>query len=116
MVNLAVVWGVCSTVPEVRELDSGRRLASLSVRVKTGDEPATSVPVTVWEPPAWVETLAAGDEILVLGRIRRRFFQTAAGGRGAKVELEAEALARGRDRRRVAAVRKRLERVTDALA
>ena len=116
MVNVAVVWGVCSTEPEVRELDSGRRLASLSIRVKTGDEPATSVPVTVWEPPAWVETVTAGDELVVIGHIRRRFFQTAAGGRGAKVEVEAESLARGGDRRRVAAVRKRVERAADALA
>jgi Single-strand binding protein family len=114
-VNLSVLRGGCSAPPDVRELDSGRRVASLSVRVPTAGERATSVPVTVWEPPAWVETLATGDEIAVVGHVRRRFFRNAAGGTGARVEVEAETIARARDRRRLATLRRRLDGVLDAM-
>lgn len=114
-VNLSVLRGECSAPPDVRELDSGRRVASLSVRVPTAGARATSVPVTVWEPPAWVETLAAGDEIAVVGHVRRRFFRNAAGATGARVEVEAETITRARDRRRLAALRRRTDGALDAL-
>ncbi len=110
--NLAVLWGVCSTAAEVRELASGRRLVSLAVRTPvtpgrgrrataTGASAsatyarATSVPVTVWDPPGWAEGLAAGDPVVVVGVVRRRFFAMASGGRGARSEVEAHHVARG---------------------
>src|SRR5262245_20029597 len=64
-VNLAVLCGVCPNPPDVRVLESGRRLASLALRTH-GPNPggaaarATSVPVTVWDPPAWLEAVAPG--------------------------------------------------------
>ncbi|MFO1538135.1 MAG: hypothetical protein ACKOVH_09985 [Actinomycetota bacterium] len=111
--NLAVLWGVCATAAEVRELASGRRLGGLAVRTPVtpgrGGRPAvtgasaasaaqaraTSVPVTVWDPPAWVEGLGEGDPVVVVGVVRRRFFVTASGRRGAKSEVEAQFVARG---------------------
>jgi single-stranded DNA-binding protein len=108
-VNLAVLRGPCSGPAELRVLESGTRLATLAVRCPAGaaaDERATSVPVTVWDPPAWVETLEAGDEIVVVGRMRRRFYQRP-GGVGSRVDVEAELVGRARDRRRIdAALRK----------
>ena len=108
-VNLAVVCGPCSGPPELRVLQSGTRLATLAVRGPAGpagDERATSVPVTVWQPPAWVDRLEAGDLVIVVGRMRRRFYQRA-GGVGSRVDLEADLIGRARDRRRVdAALRK----------
>lgn len=93
--NLAVVWGPCSTGVEVRVLASGARLASLSITAPVpGQAAATSVPVTVWDPPAWLDGLAPGDEVVVVGAVRRRFFATASGARGAKVEVEASHVAR----------------------
>lgn len=114
-INLGVVRGLCSDAPDVRELTSGRRLATISVRVKTGDEPATSVPVTVWDPPGWVETIEAGEELLVVGRVQRRFYRSASGATAAKVELVADALARATDRRRVVGVLRRAERALASL-
>jgi hypothetical protein len=109
VVNLAVLCGPCSGPAEVRVLESGTRLATFAVRCPVGtgaDERATSVPVTVWDPPAWVETLAAGDPIVVVGRMRRRFYQRP-GGVGSRVDVEAELVGRARDRRRIdAALRK----------
>src|SRR5262249_52364566 len=74
-----------------------------------------SVPVTVWDPPAWVETLEADDDVLVVGRVRRRFFRTAAGTSGARTDVEAESVARARDRRRLAALMRRVDRELDRL-
>ena len=99
--NLAVLWGACSTGVEVRTLASGRRLATLSVRTPSrwagrgAGDPATSVPVSVWDPPAWIDGLGAGDPVVVVGVVRRRFFATASGTRGAKSEVEAHLVARG---------------------
>src|SRR5262245_60278710 len=77
--NLAVIWGTCSAPPEIRTLESGSRVASLAVRTPAGatttrrgrgsSATATSVPITVWDPPAWVETLDAGDAVVVVGSV-----------------------------------------------
>ena len=101
--NLAVLWGRCSAGVEVRQLESGRRLASFAVRTpgaapprrkRPGSESATSVPVTVWDPPAWLEGLEPDEAVVVVGTVRRRFFATRSGGRGAKAEVEAVSVAR----------------------
>jgi single-stranded DNA-binding protein len=109
--NLAVIWGTCSAPPEIRTLDSGSRVASLAVRTPpgavaarrgrgaSGSAPtATSVPITIWDPPAWVETLDTGDAVVVVGSVRRRFFATRSGARGAKAEVEAATIAKATDR------------------
>jgi single-strand DNA-binding protein len=115
-VNLAVVRGQCSSPAEVRALASGQVLAQLQVTTRPASEGghATSVPVAVWDPPAWVEALGPGDEVVVVGRVRRRFFR-AGGATASRVELEAQSIARARDRRRLGAVRKRLEAVLSDL-
>jgi single-stranded DNA-binding protein len=116
-VNLAVLRGPCSGPAELRVLESGTRLATLAVRCPAGaaaDERATSVPVTVWDPPAWVETLEAGDEIVVVGRMRRRFYQRP-GGVGSRVDVEAELVGRARDRRRIDAALRKADEALEAL-
>jgi single-stranded DNA-binding protein len=119
-VNLAVLCGPCSGPAEIRVLESGTRLATLAVRCpaspggSTADERATSVPVTIWDPPAWVETLAAGDAIVVVGRMRRRFYQRP-GGVGSRVDVEAELIGRARDRRRIDAALRRADQALEAL-
>jgi hypothetical protein len=108
-VNLGVLCGPCSGPAELRVLESGTRLATLAVRGPTGSAPgerATSVPVTVWDPPAWVESLEAGDVVVVVGRMRRRFYQRP-GGVGSRVDLEADFVGRARDRRRIDAALRR---------
>jgi single-stranded DNA-binding protein len=108
-INLSVLRGLVSAPPEVRQLESGRRVAALAVRTTGSSGKDTSVPVSVWDPPAWVETLAPGDAVIVVGRVRRRFFQTAAGGRGAKTEVEADTVARARDRKRLTTIARRID-------
>jgi single-strand DNA-binding protein len=111
--NVAVVRGVCSSAPEVRVLPSEQRLAQLQLTARVGGR-AVSVPVSVLDPPAWVETLAAGDDVVVLGSVRRRFFR-AAGATASRVEIDAEVVCRARDRRRSRTLRRRLEAVLEML-
>ena len=118
VVNLAVLCGPCSGPAELRVLESGSRLATLAIRCPAGagvDDRATSVPVTVWDPPAWVEALDAGDAVVVVGRIRRRFYQRP-GGVGSRVDVEAESIGRARDRRRIDAALRRAGDALDAFA
>ena len=49
-VNLSVLRGAISGPPEIRALESGRRIATLAVRTSAGDGRNTSVPVTVLGP------------------------------------------------------------------
>jgi hypothetical protein len=114
--NLCLVRGECSAPPELRTLASGSRLAVLAVRVRTAGAAATSVPVAVWEPTARVEELEAGTEVVVLGRVVRRFFRTAGGGPGSRVEVHAELVAPAGDRRKLTQALRRAERVLDQLA
>ena len=115
-VNLVVVRGECSGPPELRELESGRRLAALSVRAPGPDGRATSVPVTIWEPAAWVEDLDEGVEVVVVGAVRRRFFRTAGGGAGARVDVEATFVGRAGQRRQLDPALRRAGEALDALA
>ena len=111
-INLAFVHGTLSSPPEIRTLASGDRLASLQLTVRRAELAATSVPVAIVDPPAWVEGVAAGDEIAVLGTVRRRFFR-AGGATASRFEIAADHIARGNDRR---AIGRLLRRASDQLA
>ena len=113
--NLVVVRGTCSGPPELRELESGRRLAAVAVRAPGPDGRTTSVPVTVWEPAAWVEGLEDGVDLVIVGAVRRRFFQTGGGGAGARVDVEAVFVGRAGRRRDLDAARRRTEEVLTGL-
>jgi single-strand DNA-binding protein len=105
--NLAVVRGVVSSPPEQRVLPSDTVLVQLQVTTRLESE-TLSMPVSCWNPEGWVAELQPGDEIVVLGRVRRRFFR-AGGATASRVELEADVVARSSDKRRVrAAVRRAL--------
>jgi len=110
-VNLVVLRGVASAPPETKRLPSGGHLATLSVRVPGPGEHATSVPVAVWDPPAWLMETDVDDPLVVVGRLHRRFFQ-AGGATASRVEVVAALVGRGGDRRRLAAAERR---ATDAL-
>jgi single-strand DNA-binding protein len=109
--NLAVVRGIVSSPPEVRILPSETVLVQLQVTTRLETE-TLSIPVSCWNPAGWVETLEPGDEIVVVGRVRRRFFR-AGGATASRVELESDVVARAGDRRRVQTA---LRRANAALA
>ena len=110
--NLAVIRGPLSSEPEVRAFPSGSTGANLAVRVPTAGR-ATSVPISVWDPPAWVSELAEGDEVIVLGAVRRRFYRNGA-GTGSRVDVEAVFVGRT-GKRQSGTVARRVEATLAAL-
>jgi single-stranded DNA-binding protein len=97
--NLVVIEGELSKPPEVRTLQSGTELAVLTVRVRSDDEPTRSLAVTVWEPDAVAVGLAAGDEVVAVGHVVRRFYGGVE-GRTVRTEIVADAVVAASDRRR----------------
>lgn len=80
MLNVVAIRGRLSRPAEERVLPaSGDRLVGLDLTVKReGAEKAESVPVVWHDPPAAAAALDAGDEVVVVGHVARRFFK--AGG------------------------------------
>ncbi len=112
-VNLAVVRGHLSSPPDARTLPSGATLAVLQVTTRPSAV-AISLPVAVWDPPAWLLALDAGAEIIAVGSIRRRFYRAGA-VTASRVELEASFVARASDRRRLDAAQRRIETALEGL-
>ncbi len=89
--NVVVVQGTLSREPDERELASGTRLVGFEVTVARPGERAESVPVVWADPPAGVERLAAGTEVVAVGRVRRRFFRSG-GGTQSRTEVVADSV------------------------
>ena len=90
--NLVVLHGHLSSDPRQRSLPSGDEVWSYEVTTRADDGPAVSVPVVLGKarPPSG---LSAGDPVLLVGSVRRRFFR--AGGRTAsRTEVVADRLVR----------------------
>jgi single-strand DNA-binding protein len=110
--NLVVLRGALSRPPEARELRSGDLIVSYDVTVPGRDGgPAESVPVVWFAPPAGAAAadLDPGTEVVVVGRVRRRFFR-ADGSTQSRTEVVADRVLPARR----AKAAQRL--VTDALA
>ena len=94
MLNVAAIWGTLSSDPVERVLPSEDRLISYEVTCKIAGRPTETVNA-VWlgatsrQPP----TLAAGDEVVITGRVRRRFFR-AAGATASRTEVVAQTVHR----------------------
>jgi single-strand DNA-binding protein len=91
--DLAVVIGTLSSDPVRQDLPSGSHLVRYEVTVRDRT-PADSVPVS-WVDPARPPAVRAGDRVVVVGRVRRRFFRAGGATRSA-TEVEARSVARAR--------------------
>jgi single-strand DNA-binding protein len=90
--NLVVLRGVLSREPEVRALPSGSTLVAYELTVRAeGPDPARaeSVPVCWFDPPAAATGFAEGADVVVVGRVRRRFFR-AGGATASRTEVVAD--------------------------
>jgi single-strand DNA-binding protein len=103
VMNLAVALGRLSRPPQQRELPSGDRLVSFEVTVRQEPGPAETVPVVWPDAPARAVDLDVGDEVVVVGRVRRRFFR-AGGATQSRTEVVAEAVVPVGQRKRVSAL------------
>ena len=75
--NIVALSGRLSRPPEERTLASGTRMMSLQVTVDGVGENARaeSVPVAWFDPTSGALDLDQGDPVVVIGRVRRRFFR-----------------------------------------
>lgn len=89
MTNLVVLIGRLARPTQTRQLPSGDILAEYQLTVARPGERADSVPV-VWEkPPASATSFEAEAEVVVVGRVRRRFFR-ASGTTASRTEVVAD--------------------------
>ncbi len=97
--NVVVLHGTLTQVPQERVLSSGERLLAYELRVRRGDGRAESVPVVWPNPPAPAAGLAEGTAVVVVGRVRRRFFRTG-GATQSRTEVVADAVVAASQRAR----------------
>lgn len=88
-VNLALVRGLIRRTPEFRVLPSGDELLSFDLTVRDGDLPAETVPVVWHNPSTSAAKFTEGDDVVVVGRVRRRFFRVA-GSTASRTEVHAD--------------------------
>ena len=98
-VNVVVLRGSLSSAPRERELPSGSTLTRLEITTRVDDAVAT-VPVVIADADAQVTTLASGDEVVVVGRVTRRYFR-AGGVTQSRTEVVAERVVRAARRQAV---------------
>lgn len=110
-VNLAVVSGHLSSEPRHRDLPSGSSLLNLEITVSHDDRRSDTVPVSMFDPPIAASRLVEGDEVVVCGSVRRRFFR-AGGATVSRTEIVAESITAPRRR---ATIRRVVGRVRTAL-
>lgn len=109
--NLSIVVGRLSREPELRTIPAGAEVLSLELTVRQEGLPAESVPVSWPSPPAAAVEWSIGEEVLVVGRVRRRFFRT-----GGITQSRTEVVAASAvPTRRGAAARKVLDRALEGL-
>ena len=109
--NVTVVTGHVARPPERRTLPTGEEVVSCDVKVVHTDDRAELVPVAWPSAPRSADELAPGEAVLVVGRVRRRFFR-AGGSTQSRTEVSATAVV---PLRRRAAVRRLLAEASAAL-
>jgi single-strand DNA-binding protein len=101
-INLAILVGTLSRAPELRSLPSGDTVLALELTIRPEGAAAESVPVAWFGAPGSAGGWTVGEEVLVTGRTRRRFFR-AGGATQSRTEVVATAVVP--TRRRVGAAK-----------
>ena len=87
--NLVVLRGTVSRDPDYRVLPSGTEVLSLDLTVRADGLASESVPVVWHEPAVSAARLQSGDDVVVVGRVRRRFYRVA-GATSSRTEVHAD--------------------------
>ena len=102
MTNVAVLIGRLARPAEPRDLPSGDRLVQYEVTIPSETGRAEGVPVVWYDAPASAEDYDIDEKVVVVGRVRRRFFQ--AGGRTqSRTEVVADSVIPARQGKRALA-------------
>jgi len=114
--NVVLLHGRLSRPAARRVLPSGDDQVELDLSVARPGERTETVNVVWPKAPASATTLDAGAEVVVVGRVRRRFFR-AGGSTASRTEVVADAVIPTRQAKRVhAAVEAALLTVEEATA
>lgn len=89
--NLVVVRGTLRADPERRGLATGDDVLVCDLIVHVDEGPSESVPVLWEEPPAAAGRLVADLDVVVIGRVRRRFFRVG-GATATRTEVHADSI------------------------
>jgi single-strand DNA-binding protein len=102
MTNVAVLIGRLARPDEPRALPSGDRLVQYEVTIPSETGRAESVPVVWFDAPAVAEAYDVDEKVVIVGRVRRRFFQ-AGGATQSRTEVVADAVVPARQAKRAQA-------------
>lgn len=97
--NIVVLQGVLARPTARRELPSGDTVVELDVATVADDGRTETAPVVWADGPGWLDELEPGAELVVTGRVRRRFFRSGA-GTVSRTEVVATTVVPARDTRR----------------
>lgn len=95
--NVVILRGRLSRPPKSRALPSGDILVAYEVTVPRPGRRAETVPVSWLEAPASAADLPVDEEVVVVGRVRRRFFR-AGGATQSRTEVVADRVVPSRHR------------------
>lgn len=112
MTNAVVLIGRLGRPPERRELPTGQQLVAYELVIDRPGAPVEQIPVVWVDAPAGVPDFGADKRVLVVGRVRRRFFR-ADGGTQSRTEVVADEVVDSQDIERANAA---MRRVQDLLA
>lgn len=101
--NSVTIVGNLTSDPELRFTNSGKGVASFSVAVNrrwTGQDGSDQEETSFFDIVAWdrlgenvAETLGKGDRVIVDGRLSQRSWETDAGEKRYKIEIQADEVA-----------------------
>lgn len=100
--NVVALRGRLARPAEQRLLPSGDRLVALELTVHRAGDKAETVPVVWFDPPASAAALDHDQEVVVVGRVRRRFFR-AGGATQSRTEVVADVVVPARQASRARA-------------
>ena len=103
MTNVVTLVGRLSRPAALKVLPSGDRLVSYEVRVEVPESRSETVPVVWPGAPASAAGREVDEQVLVVGRVRRRFFRSASGTQS-RTEVVATTVVPTRSRRAAAAL------------
>jgi single-strand DNA-binding protein len=100
--NVVTLCGRLARPAEQRVLPSGDRLVTYEVTVDGPEGRAETAPVVWFGAPASAGAIDADQNVVVVGRVRRRFFQSG-GATQSRTEVVAEVVLPAAQTKRVAA-------------
>jgi len=113
MTNVAVLIGRLARPAEPKDLPSGDRLVQYEVTIPSETGRAEPVPAVWFDAPASAGDYDVDEKVVVVGRVRRRFFRGASGTQS-RTEVVADAVVPARQSKRAgAAVEKARQTLVD---